>query len=84
MKMLIEIEVYETSVSTLDDLTFRIQLRRVAGVWQQRHIWYPPTPYVDAPRADPWIRSVQFAGDPKPHYALTDNPDADIQPAASV
>lgn len=54
---------YETRIKDNGDLRYKIQLRCVSGVWQQRHIWYPPTPNVRSPTAEPWIRSTQ-SGNP--------------------
>lgn len=60
---------YETRIITNGDLRYKIQLRLNEGIWQQRHIWYPPTAYVTCETADPWIRSTQ-TGNPGYGYQL--------------
>ncbi len=55
--------IHETSIREFSGLKCRIQVRQVAGVWQQRHIWYPaPATYVEEITADNWIRGSQVLG----------------------
>lgn len=53
-------EIYETDRLTFSDVCCKIQMRYRSGVWEQRHIWYPPTLAVIEESIGPWIRSVQI------------------------
>tara|TARA_Y100000310_G_scaffold54162_1_gene49692 strand:+ start:717 stop:1352 length:636 start_codon:yes stop_codon:yes gene_type:complete len=70
--------VYETSPRNIrrdDGETIRctIQMRRISGIWQQRHIWHPPTPHVKGTYAEAWIRSIQSG--PGQGYHLAKRPE---------
>lgn len=58
-------------------LRYRIQVRWWQEFWMQRHIWYPPTLYVEKVYADEWIRTTQ--SQPPAHFTETDDPDADLE-----
>ena len=47
--------VYETEVISAAGLCYKIQKRQIYGVWQQRHIWYPPTTGVADTDIQDWI-----------------------------
>jgi hypothetical protein len=52
-------KIYETDFRKFSGLCCKIQMRQVSGVWQQRHIWFPPTPHVTTKSVEPWIKSIQ-------------------------
>ena len=56
---------YQTDITEAAGLRYRVQLRCVSGVWQQRHVWYPApaTPYFTEPAAEEWIRGAPPRGD---------------------
>ena len=57
---------WENTVKNNNGLRYKIQLRIQAGVVQQRHVYYPPTPHVKRIRIEEWIRSTQ--GEIGSHY----------------
>ena len=59
-------------------LKYRIQMREVHGIWEQRHIWYPaPETYVSKPTVDHagWIKSWGGLG---LGFEATETPDEDV------
>ena len=47
--------IYQTGILTFSGLRCRIQMREIPGGWQQRHVWYPPTPHVETVSVEEWI-----------------------------
>ena len=65
----------QTDIIETAGLRYRVQLRCVSGVWQQRHIWYPPTPHVAEPTAEEWIRGAP----PGDRFRPVDDLDAALE-----
>lgn len=58
-------KIFETDLLRFSGLACKIQMRSVMGVWQQRHIWFPPTPNISEKSVEKWIRSMQVPPDPR-------------------
>ena len=70
-------DTYQTDITKAAGLRYRVQLRCVSGAWQQRHIWYPGTPFITELTAEDWIRGAP----PGAHYRPVSDLDAALRPA---
>lgn len=77
-------EIFETKLLKFSGLCCKIQMRNVSGIWQQRHIWYPPTPFITEERIDPWIRSIQIPPGKHFHPVEIDSDEEDDTMAKAV
>ena len=66
--------VYETDRREFCGLACVIQKRRISGVWQQRHIWFPPTTHITQPTPEEWIRAA-IQRTPTPDWTVAPDPD---------
>lgn len=57
--------IYETEITEVADLIYKIQMRQNHGIWEQRHIWYRTFDGKHTQHVDDWIKSP---GGPNAHF----------------